>query len=96
MKTILIEQNINFLKRMFENEAAYLEYMKTLCVLRKAANETLENVERDQQMDHPNYQIYKLTNELIGALWQNEYSFDSNCNLVNRNVPVQSRKAIYN
>ncbi|MEI8087358.1 MAG: hypothetical protein WCG93_14205 [Paludibacter sp.] len=93
METILIEQNINFLKRMFKNEAAYLEYMKTLCVLRKATYKTLEDIGQDEQkMEHPKYQIYKLTNDLIGALLQNEYSFDSSCNLVKRVAHEQYRR----
>jgi hypothetical protein len=79
--TFLTEQNIRFLKQMFKDESEYLEYMKTLWVLRDLTRGTIE-IDTDKGLSvntqHPNYRILKLTNELIGCLLREGYFFDRN------------------
>lgn len=76
--TFLTENNIFILKRMFPDEATYIEHMKTLWVLREAAGKciTIQTPQGETyDTSHPYFKILKLTNEFIGALLQSGISF---------------------
>jgi hypothetical protein len=80
--TYLTEDNVLLLKQMFKDETTYCEYMKTLWALRYTVTEKL-----DMHIPHCTvynkksslFKIFVLTNELIGALSQNDWIF-SMCN----------------
>jgi len=65
--TYLSESNILLLKRMFKDEATYVEYMKTLWTLRGLTCEKIE-VGGFTNTKDPLFKIAKLTNELINSL----------------------------
>ena len=65
--TYLSEGNILRLKRMFKDEATYVEYMKTLWTLRGLTCEKIE-VGGVTNTKDPLFRIAKLTNDLISSL----------------------------
>jgi hypothetical protein len=77
MKTFLTEQNIDSLKGMFANRETYEQHLRTLGGLRALLWKNLENdLNRENpNYDHPQYPIFQLCNDLIGALLQNGYSY---------------------
>lgn len=85
-ETVLTETNILFLKRMFKNPERYRYYMKVLWILRSLLARKCA-LEGDVNTKDEAYPIYKVANELIGCLLQDDTFFDSEGNLVTRFEP---------
>ena len=75
-ETFLTESNILFLKRMFKDEASYVEYLKTLWGLRALAVKACEQPDGAVDERNPMFRIVRLANELIGALSKDNYLFE--------------------
>ena len=76
--TYLTVDNIEALKSIFPDEATYTEHVETLWVLRELAEKASEIPNKkglEYDMDSPYFRIVKLTNDLIGALLQNNIHF---------------------
>lgn len=79
--TFLTDKNIRGLKQMFSDEETYVEYMKTLWVLRELAEKNMTYPDRPSivyDLNSPYFRIAKLTNELIGSLLQDGFRFSIN------------------
>lgn len=77
-KTFLTADNIIKLKRIFPDEATYIEYMETLWVLRKLAEKACERPNQEGvrfNVNSPYFRIVRLSNNLIGALLQSGIHF---------------------
>lgn len=79
--TYLTEKTIRGLKRVFETEEKYIKHMDTLWVLRDIIGKQIEyradNGCWTYDVNHPNFRIMELANELIGAMLQEiHFSFD--------------------
>ena len=61
---------------MFKEEASYIKYMETLWMLRKLAVKACEQPNGAVNGDNPLFRIVQLSNELIGALNQENYIFE--------------------
>ena len=76
--TYLTADNIEALKSIFPDEATYIEHVKTLWVLRELAEKACEIPNKkglEYDINSPYFRIVKLTNDLIGALLQNNIHF---------------------
>ena len=78
--TFLTEKTIRGLKRVFETEEKYIQHMDTLWVLRDLIGKQIEiktSKGWTYDVNHPNFRILELANELIGAMLQDiHFSFD--------------------
>lgn len=77
-ETYLTEKNIFFLKRVFKDESAYIKHMKTLWTLRALTAKACEipnNRGICYDKRNPIFRITELTNELIGALLNDDINF---------------------
>lgn len=85
-KTYLTEDTIKGLKAIFATEGDYIAHMETLWVLRELSMKTTEyqneNGETCYNTQSPHFKIYKLTNDLIGALLQDGINLLSTGNAV--------------
>jgi len=87
-QTVLTENNLFFLKRMFSDKKTYEEYMETLAVLRTLIYENIE-IDTDKgaapDISHPQWPALKLINNLVGALLNsNDYYFDPRGRLMSK------------
>lgn len=76
--TYLTADNIEALKSIFLDETTYIEHVETLWVLRGLAEKACEIPNKkglEYDMNSPYFRIVKLTNDLIGALLQNNIHF---------------------
>lgn len=85
-ETYLTEQNIRFLKRMFKDESVYIKHMETLWALRALTAKSCEipqgkGVRYDK--NNPIFRITEFTNELIGALLNDNINFSFDGEKVN-------------
>jgi hypothetical protein len=83
--TYLTADNIEMLKRIFPDEVTYIEHVETLWVLRELAEKACEIPNRkglEYDINSPYFRIVKLTNDLIGALLQNDIHFGFRSNEV--------------
>lgn len=60
---------------MFNSESAYIEYMKSLWVFRELAMDACQTPDGDFNTSIPQFRLLTLTNELIGALLNDEDHF---------------------
>lgn len=85
IQPFLNDENIQLLNQMFGDEKSYIEHMRTLHVLRKLIHESIQNKKQlsiEVSPDHPEFRIFKLTNELIDSLFQKGYHFNSTGNVI--------------
>lgn len=85
-ETYLTEQNIFFLKRMFKDESAYIKYMETLWTLRALTAKACEIPQGEgvcYDKNNPIFRITEFTNELIGALLNDNINFSFDGEKVN-------------
>lgn len=88
-KTALHESNITILKRMFKDDDSYIEYMNTLYALRQTSWKVVEHMgldklDDDQFKDHPNGKAFLFLNQLVGALLNSSFDWDTNGNFIKR------------
>lgn len=67
--SVLNEENVRRFKSMFRTEEEYKEKISVLYALRLAAHKPLEGLSPEERKRKASYPIFKLTNELIDALW---------------------------
>ena len=79
-ETYLTETNIALLKRMFVNEQTYIKHMETLWELRNLSLKACEEKKGAHKYDksNPIFRLVELSNQLIGALSQENISFGFN------------------
>lgn len=85
VSTVLDEGSIQALCRIFGNEKDYREHMKTLWSLREVAGKACEyKTPQGWTLDQssPMFRIWKLCNDVIGAVIQNNFEFSSNNGLL--------------
>lgn len=78
--TVLTDENIENLKRVFKDDATFVKYMKVLYATRRMSERACKNgnIHNDTvNVDSPYFALFQLTNDLIGALFiGHPYSFD--------------------
>ena len=96
MNTYLSKEQIERLSNVFGNRQEYETKLKTLWALRKAVLEKMEWYDNGSKIDResPLFQIANLTNELIGAIWDDSVYFVNN-NIVKRSGRYDTDIEIY-
>lgn len=73
METVLTERNVALLQQVFSTKKAYENHLQTLVALRAMVYKNIENCPEGENA-HPQYPIFRLLNDLIGALLIDGYN----------------------
>jgi len=88
-ETFLTPPMLCKLKKMFNNEQSYMDYLTTLWNLREQAIKAVELYEETFNHENPLMKIVKLSNDLLGCLLEGDVDFKKDKN--GAYIPVRTR-----
>ena len=77
-ETFLRDDDIKGIKNMFSDKEKYEKYMKTLWILRDLVGNNIDIGRGSKAASHPQFPIWELTNNLIGALLREDIDIITN------------------